>query len=82
MAICGLWHGANWTFVAWGLWQGLGLALLRLYRPVGQRVPDNRAVRWAGTALTFQYVCFGWVLFAAPDLPAALAALGRMVGTA
>ncbi len=82
MAICGLWHGANWNFVAWGLWQGLGLALLRVYRPLGERVPDTRPVRWAGTALTLQYVCLGWVLFAAPDLPTALTALGRMIGRA
>jgi len=80
MAICGLWHGANWNFVVWGLWQGLGLALCRLYRPIGERIPDTRPVRWASTALTFQFVCFGWVLFAAPDLPTALQALGRMAG--
>ncbi len=80
MAICGLWHGANWNFVVWGLWQGLGLAVLRLYRPLGSHVPDSRPVRWAGTAVTFQYICFGWVLFAAPSLPVALACFGRMVG--
>jgi alginate O-acetyltransferase complex protein AlgI len=27
MALCGLWHGANWTFVAWGAYHGLLLAL-------------------------------------------------------
>jgi alginate O-acetyltransferase complex protein AlgI len=30
MLLGGLWHGANWTFVAWGAWHGLGLALDKL----------------------------------------------------
>jgi alginate O-acetyltransferase complex protein AlgI len=82
MALCGLWHGANWNFVVWGLWHGAGLALLRVYgTTVAKRVsiPDNRFVRWAGTAVTIQFVCLGWVLFAAPDLPTALLAFRRMV---
>ncbi len=47
MLIGGLWHGANWTFVAWGAWQGGLLALHRLYRARGGNMP------WlAGHALT------------------------------
>ncbi len=79
MAICGLWHGANWNFVAWGLWQGVGLALLRIYRPVGEKIPDTRPVRWLSTAITFQFVCFGWVLFASPNLPMAIESLRKMI---
>ena len=78
MAICGLWHGANWNFVVWGLWNGLGLAGLQIYRMVVKPLPDSRPVRWFGTALTIQFVCFGWVFFAAPGLPEALIALRRM----
>jgi len=82
MAICGLWHGANWNFVVWGLWHGAGLAILRVYgTTIAKRinVPETRLMRWASTAVTIQFVCFGWVLFAAPDLPTALVALRRMV---
>lgn len=82
MAICGLWHGANWNFVVWGLWHGAGLALYRVYGSAvaGRiRIPESRVVRWASTAATIQFVCIGWVLFAAPDLPTALIALRRMV---
>lgn len=72
MALCGLWHGAAWNFVAWGLWHGAGLGVLRLWpRPLP---------RLLATFLTFQYVCLGWVLFAAPSLSAALLALGKMFG--
>jgi alginate O-acetyltransferase complex protein AlgI len=82
MAICGLWHGANWNFLVWGLWHGAGLAALRIYGAATsktKRAPDSRLVRWASTAVTIQFVCIGWVLFAAPDLPTALLALRRMV---
>ncbi len=81
MAICGLWHGANWNFVAWGLWNGAGLAFLRVYSAAMSKksIPDTRAMRWLSTAATIQFVCFGWVLFASPDLPAALLSLRRMI---
>ena len=45
---------------------------------VGRRVPDTRALRWLSTAATIQYVCFGWVFFASPDLPTALISFQRM----
>jgi alginate O-acetyltransferase complex protein AlgI len=79
MAICGLWHGANWNFVAWGVWNGVGLAAVRAYRPWGARVPDTRAVRWLSTVVTYHFVCIGWVLFASPNLPAALGSLRVML---
>ena len=83
MALCGLWHGAAWHFVVWGLWHGVGLGLGQLTRRVRPRPsspgPVQRAVY---TALTFHYVCFGWVLFAAPSLRAAGVAFARMLGFA
>jgi|DewCreStandDraft_4_1066084.scaffolds.fasta_scaffold35876_2 alginate O-acetyltransferase complex protein AlgI len=78
MAICGLWHGANWNFIVWGLWHGAGLAALRLYRPIGERMPSTRWVHWLSVFVTFHFVCVGWVLFASPDLPAALHSLRVM----
>jgi alginate O-acetyltransferase complex protein AlgI len=69
MLIGGIWHGAAWTFILWGLYNGVWLALERLLRrrqPVsGWRVP-------VATAATFVGVCIGWVLFRAPTPTAAL----------
>ena len=79
MAICGLWHGANWNFLAWGLWNGLGLAGVQVFHRMGKTLPDTRAVRWLSTALTIQFVCFGWVFFAAPNLPTALQTFQRLL---
>lgn len=71
MAIAGLWHGAAWTFVAWGLWHGMGLAVHRVWSskavphisPVLERFPKVAEVLSIGA--TFAFVMVGWVLFAA-----------------
>jgi alginate O-acetyltransferase complex protein AlgI len=62
----GLWHGANWTFVLWGLLNGVGLVALRLWSRTGVRLPGLLA--WA---LTFLFVNLAWVLFRAPDVATA-----------
>lgn len=80
MAICGLWHGANWTFIVWGLWHGMGLVVLRIYqKSIGKHVPDIRPVRWLSTAICFQFVCFGWIFFASPSITEAIYTLRHMV---
>jgi alginate O-acetyltransferase complex protein AlgI len=72
----GLWHGAAWTFVVWGAYQGFFLTIERLGLGRGlARLP-----RPLGVLVTFLAVTVGWVVFRAPDLPAAaayLAAMGR-----
>jgi alginate O-acetyltransferase complex protein AlgI len=62
----GLWHGANWTFVLWGLLNGVGLVVLRLWSRIGVRIPALAA--WA---VTFLFVNLAWVLFRAPDVATA-----------
>ena len=57
--LCGLWHGANWTFVAWGAWHGLFLVFERT--SVGKRV--EKLPRLIGIVYTNIVVLFGWVLF-------------------
>jgi len=73
--VCGLWHGASWTFVAWGGLHGMYMALSLLTRK--WRV---KAEGWAGMRLgalpvkalqvffTFNLVCLGWVFFRAKTL--------------
>lgn len=62
--LTGLWHGAAWTFVAWGAWHGVLLVAERL---TGQRPVDAEGVNhlWLRRGLTFLAVVLGWVLFRA-----------------
>jgi alginate O-acetyltransferase complex protein AlgI len=77
----GLWHGASWTFVAWGALHGLALAVHRLVRDArgrraqGRYGPAGRVVSWAAT---FLFLLVTWVLFRAPDFTTAWAMLRRM----
>ena len=58
MVIGGLWHGANWTFVAWGAYHGGLLCLNRAFQASWERIaaPLRRSI-------TFVLVIVGWVLF-------------------
>ncbi len=71
MLLGGLWHGANWTFMLWGAYHGLLLALERL---LGKRGLAESLPRPLQMAFTFVLVMFGWVFFRAPTLAEA----GRM----
>ena len=72
--LTGLWHGANWTFIAWGLLYFV-LLVLEKYAHVGRGWPA--AVRWL---YTFLMVNFAWVLFRADSLGAAGHYLCAMFG--
>ena len=73
MVLGGLWHGANWTLIAWGGVHGVGLALVHL---VGMWPAGARACRLvpapARWALTFLFVALAWTLFRAPDVATAV----------
>lgn len=58
----GLWHGANWTFVLWGLYHGLFL-LFEEYVPVLKKVPKA-----LGRIYTLSVVCVGFVIFRADTI--------------
>jgi alginate O-acetyltransferase complex protein AlgI len=69
MILVGLWHGAAWTFVLWGLYHGLLLILYPLISPerrTDQRPTNVRAV--VNVALMFHFTCLGWLLFRASSL--------------
>jgi D-alanyl-lipoteichoic acid acyltransferase DltB (MBOAT superfamily) len=68
MLLGGLWHGAGWTFVLWGLYQGL---LLCAYRPFESAIRAARPSllrRLLGTFAFFNLVCIGWLLFRAESV--------------
>jgi alginate O-acetyltransferase complex protein AlgI len=75
MLLGGLWHGANWTFVAWGGLHGLALAVNHVWQGRGFSLP--RAAAWA---LTVLFVMATWVLFRSADFSTAGDILGSMVG--
>ena len=64
----GLWHGANWQFVAWGAWY----ALLQVLERTVLKKPLEKAPRPLARAYTLLCVLFGWVIFRAPGLRAGL----------
>jgi len=76
MLLGGLWHGAGWTFVAWGGLHGIYLVLHRGWTAwVGTGLPQ-----WWGRCLTFLAVVVAWVVFRAPDLTTAGDILRGMAG--
>jgi alginate O-acetyltransferase complex protein AlgI len=75
MLLGGLWHGASWTFVAWGGLHGVALALNGAWNRLGLRLPQL-----AGWGLTMLFVIAGWVLFRSPDFGTAAHVLESMAG--
>lgn len=68
MLLGGLWHGANWTFVLWGLFHGIGLCVHKLYRRLRHLPKDHKGklpVRIISVIGTYLFVCMGWILFRA-----------------
>jgi alginate O-acetyltransferase complex protein AlgI len=79
MALCGLWHGAAWTFVAWGVWHGVLLALnatvlKNVFPPMDEALKAKVSMvrNLAGMVVTFVLVNVGWVLFRARSFAQAL----------
>ncbi len=75
MGLCGLWHGAGWTFVLWGLLHGAGLLACRAWGALGRPLP--LALAWA---LTLAFVLAAWAPFRAPDLATAWHMLAGLAG--
>jgi alginate O-acetyltransferase complex protein AlgI len=75
MGLCGLWHGAGWTYAAWGLWHGAGLVICHGWQRVGRPMPQA-----AGWLLTMLFVLCGWVVFRATSFAAAGSLLMSLAG--
>ncbi len=76
MAIGGIWHGASWNFLIWGVLHGLGLACFRLIQTKQQDSP--LWLRVPKILLTFHFVTFAWIFFRTADLQTALLMLGQI----
>lgn len=84
--LSGLWHGANWTFVLWGLLNGIYVALGRATRGVREKFVSFTGLekapklhRFTRVLITFSLVCLSWVLFRANSLGDAVYILKHMI---
>jgi len=77
MTIGGLWHGANMTFVVWGLYHGIALTLERVMRDFNARhnIEVPVIIR---RIITFHVVVFGWVIFASESVGDALTMVSKV----
>jgi alginate O-acetyltransferase complex protein AlgI len=79
MVLGGLWHGAAWTFVAWGALHGVYLMLNHVSRKISVRFPVQH-VNWLSRLVTFLAVCVAWVYFRSDSLHTAHGILWAMGG--
>jgi alginate O-acetyltransferase complex protein AlgI len=70
MFLGGLWHGASWKFVFWGVLHGMALVVEKFF---GQfiKLPKNAFIRIIQVLLTFHFVVFCWLFFRAKDFTTA-----------
>jgi len=72
--IGGLWHGAGWTFIFWGLLHGLALIIHRIWNELGFKL--NYIIGWV---ITFNFVNISWVFFRAKEWEDAIKVLNGML---
>lgn len=75
MLLGGLWHGASWTFVLWGVYHGLLLILYRLKSDIKSTGKDSAFIHFGKMVLMFHLVTLGWLFFRAQSLPQIVAML-------
>ena len=66
MFLGGLWHGASWNFIVWGMFHGVALAIHKAWMSVTKRPKGYVSKGWyrvIGVVLTFHFVCFCWIFF-------------------
>ncbi|MBS1999400.1 MAG: MBOAT family protein, partial [Cyanobacteria bacterium SZAS LIN-2] len=78
MIVCGLWHGASWHYILWGVLQGVGMTLHRMWCNYLVKAPTVKALSqtFVGESLsyilTMAFVCATFGLFRSPDMPHAM----------
>jgi alginate O-acetyltransferase complex protein AlgI len=75
MVLAGLWHGAAWTYILWGLLHGLFLVVFRLWSKAGFQLPH-----WLAVLVTFGSGILGYALFRATSMEMSFGMYGRMLG--
>lgn len=81
--VSGLWHGAGWTFVAWGFLHGVYIASSLVSRRWRDRLwgsgARGRTRTWVARFTTFHLVCISWIVFRSASLGRAVELLTRLV---
>ena len=71
--VSGIWHGAGWTFIVWGILHGITMIVNRLWKKYGVTLPN-----WIAIPLTFFFVNIFWVFFRADSLSNAMQIVAAM----
>lgn len=80
MLLGGLWHGAGWTFIAWGAWHGLLITLNHAWRDFVAKGKPSESGVVVRRLFTFLAVMIGWVFFRANSIDTAFRILRTMAG--
>lgn len=80
MVIGGIWHGANWTYVFWGLLHGLALAVHKAWMEITNSAKKTHSVisNVVSILLTFSFTTFCWIFFRADTIKDAFLIIGRI----
>jgi D-alanyl-lipoteichoic acid acyltransferase DltB (MBOAT superfamily) len=81
MFLGGLWHGASWNFIVWGMFHGVALALHKAWKAVagrGKAAESSGIRRVFGVIITFHFVCFCWIFFRNATFEGAMDMLGQI----
>lgn len=86
--VCGIWHGANWTFIVWGVYHAILFIPLILFgskefrRSTVNEVSLLPTFKEVGLILTtFLFITLGWILFRAPSLSVGIGYIGDIFST-
>ena len=75
MLLGGLWHGANWGFLIWGLLHGFGLVFLNFKR----KFFDIKIPNWLSILITFHFVSISWIFFRSPTIEKSFNVLNKIL---
>jgi len=85
MVLGGLWHGAAWTFIIWGVYQAVLLIIHRLFKPLLEMVPSPKNLfiskLWLCIRIVFFFhlMCIGWLIFRAQSITQAINMLHGLI---
>ncbi len=81
MVLSGIWHGANLTFIIWGIVHGMASVLHRLYKDISGKGTKCRIFDGLCKVVTFVFVSLAWVIFRAENVGKAISILSSLTNT-